>query len=272
MFIVFTNFAWPGRYRASKVTCQLVTPPPFRERRRLQWPTGVRRWLSRGSAVAPVRRPRSRWLGCEVLKDATKLTLASLEPLPFSLALSMPKRTHRATIAAACFSAAVHTRHRTTGRFTTSTAPPPPHAPCRPSIWSNRARVRAHCRLLTMRSSPAHRHPHGPPRPVLLSALSAHLTLVPPSPSLVDAAVMTLPGNVLPSRRNTAAPRHDMAATYARMRPHSSAPFQSSLVASLGLPRLQGADAPLGWPSSSRSSLEHHCVPSPSRRRHGHRS
>jgi hypothetical protein len=188
----------------------------------------------------------------------------SLAPLPFSLALSTPRRTHRAAIAAARFSVAVRAHHRTTGRFTTSTALPPPHAPCRPPIWSNRARVRAHCQLLPTRSSPAHRRPHGPPRPALLSALSAHLTLVPPSPSLVDAAVMMLLGNVLPSRRNTVVPRRDMAAADARTWPRSSTPSRSSLVASLGPPRLQGADAPLGWPSSGRSSPTHHRAPSPS--------
>jgi hypothetical protein len=161
-------------------------------------------------------------------------------------------------MAAARFSVAVHARHRTTGRFTASTALPPPHAPCRPSIWSNRARVRAHCQLLPTRSSPTHRRPHDPPWPELLSAPPSHLALVPPSPSPVDASVMTLLGNVFLSRRNTAAHRHAMAAADARMRPRSSTSPRSSLVASLGPPRLQGADAPLGWPSSGRSSPAHH--------------
>jgi hypothetical protein len=232
MLIVFTNSAWSGRYRASKFACQSVTPPPFREWRRLQWPTEVRRWPPCGRTVAPVHRPRSHQSGCEVLKDATKPTLA------LTLALSTPRRTHWAAIAATHFSMAVRARHRTTGWFTMSTAPPPPHTPCRPPIWSNRARVRAHCQLFPARSSPVHRRPHGPPWPALLSTLSTHLTLVPPSPSLVDAAVMTLPGNVLPSHRNTVVPHHDMAAADARTRPRSSTPSRSSLVASLGPPRL----------------------------------
>jgi hypothetical protein len=117
-------------------------------------------------------------------------------------------------------------------------SPPPPHAPCRPSLWSNRARVRAHCRLLPARSSLTRRRPHGHLQPALLSALPSHLALVPPSPSPVDASMMTLPGNVFLSRRNTAAHHRDMAAADARTWPCSSTSPRSSLVASFGPPRL----------------------------------
>jgi hypothetical protein len=231
------------------------------------WPQAVAAmWTCRGGrtpAVAPPVSPRRS-------QDATTQPPPSLPPLLLSLALSTPRWTNRAAITAACFPAAVCTRHCTTGRYTTSTAPPPPHAPCRPTLWSNRARVRVHCRLLPTRSSPAHRRPHGPPRPALLSALPSHLDLVPPSPSPIDASVMTLSGNVFPSRRNTAAHRRDMAAADARTWPRSSTSPWSSLVASLGRPRLQGDDAPLGWPSSGQSSSAHHRAPPPSRRCHGH--
>jgi hypothetical protein len=205
----------------------------------------------------------------EGLKSTPMPHSPSLAPLLLSLALSTPMRTNRAAIAAERFPAAVRARHCTTSHYTTSTAPPPPHAPCRPPLWSNRARVRAHCRLLPARSSPVHRRPHGPPRPALLSALPSHLALVPPSPSPVDASVMTLSGSVFPSRWNTAAHRRAMATANARTWPRSSTSPRSSLVASLGPPRLQGADAPLSWPSSGRSSSAHHRAPPPSRHRHG---
>jgi hypothetical protein len=164
--------------------------------------------------------------------------------LPVSLLLSSEADDWVAAIAKSS-AATMRARHRTTGHYTTPTAPPPPPEPHRPLLWSNRARVRAHCRLFPARSSPARCCPHGPPWPALLSALPSHLALVLPSPSRLDASVMTLPGNVFPSRRKTAAHRRAMAACGARTRSRSSTSPRSSIGVSLGLPWLWEADAHL---------------------------
>jgi hypothetical protein len=113
-------------------------------------------------------------------------------------------------------------------------------------------------------SSPECHRPHGPPWPALHRALPSHLVLVSPSPSRHDAHVLTLPGKVLPSHRNTTAHRRAMAAVGARTWSGSSTSPQPSLLALLGPPWLLGADAHLSWPSSGRSSPVHHCVPPPS--------
>jgi hypothetical protein len=81
--------------------------------------------------------------------------------------------------------------------------------------------------------------------------------------------VMMLPQMPAKPDRNTAAHCRAMATGEVLTRPCYSTPSRSSLVASLGLPRLQGAYASLCWPSSGRSSPAHHRAPSPSRHRHG---
>jgi hypothetical protein len=112
--------------------------------------------------------------------------------------------------------------------------------------------------------------PHdGSPWPAQHRAPPLSLARVPSSLSPVDALVMTLPQMPAKPNRNAAAHYRAMAAHEVLMWPRYSTPSRSSLVASLGPPRLQGADAPLCWPSSSRSSPAHHRAPSPSRRRHG---
>jgi hypothetical protein len=167
---------------------------------------------------------------------------------------------------------AVRAHHRTTAYQIPSTAPPWNPLPPPPLSWTNRAEVRAHCRLFPARSSPERRCPHGPPWPALHRALPSHLVLVSPFPSRLDAHVTMLPGKVVPSCRNMAAHRRDMAAAGARTWPHSSTSPQPLLVASLGPPWLQGANAHLSWPSSGQSSPAHHRAPPPSRRHHGCRS
>jgi hypothetical protein len=74
-------------------------------------PIGLRPWTPHGRAVAPIRRPRSHRSGREVLKDATKPTLAP-HSIPFLLPFSvLAKADDWAATVAARSATIVHARH-----------------------------------------------------------------------------------------------------------------------------------------------------------------
>jgi hypothetical protein len=134
--------------------------------------------------------------------------------LPFLVALSDEQ--------AAPLTTAARTHHCASIHQITPIALPSPHEPRQPLCWSSRAQGKWHCRLFPARSSPEHHRLHGPPWLARHWALPSHLIPVSYSPSRLDAMAKMSPSELVRSRRNTAAHRHDMAATGARTRPCSS--------------------------------------------------
>jgi hypothetical protein len=115
--------------------------------------TGHRRRVAARWRPYVGRDPTGQSTTCSKVPRGRRST-PSLTPFPFSIPLCAPSGTEAAAVAASSAFAA-RTRHRTTGRFTTATAPQPPPAPCRPPYWSNRARVRAHFCFRHREASPA---------------------------------------------------------------------------------------------------------------------
>jgi hypothetical protein len=155
-----------------------------------------------------------------------------------SLALSTPRRTHRVAITALALVSS-YTLCTTPSRLqsVTSSAVNPSNPSSAPRSQPSHGRVTLP--FLPSRYLAGVRSRDGSLWPAQHHAPPLFLALVPSSLSPVDALVMTLPQMPTKPDRNTAAHCHAMAADEVLMRPCYSTPSRSSLVASLGLPRLR---------------------------------
>jgi hypothetical protein len=209
------------------------------------WLTGHRPALTRGHAVAAVRWPWPHRSG------RGRLSVATTSTARFSLHSSLlPPSEHaeeeKRAAAVAASSAAIVRAHRHVAASQTPSIAPLGTPPPPPSLTrANCAEVRGTLPFPPPRDLVGVRPRDGSPWPAQHRAPPLSLAHVPSSLPPIDALVMTLPQMPAKPDRNTTAHYCAMAADEVLMRPHYSAPSRSSLVASLGPPRLQGADASL---------------------------